>query len=74
MRRIQIIKCFSTKIKSKTCYYKTLNLNSNATLDEIKKEYYRLAKIYHPDNVNENSSLNQTVLNSSFTFRINSKK
>jgi curved DNA-binding protein CbpA len=44
-----------------TCYYKTLNVPSTATLEEIKKEYYKLAKRYHPDNVNENSQDNQSV-------------
>jgi len=55
-------KFFATKIKSKpsVCYYKTLNISPNASLEEIKKEYYMLAKKYHPDN-NESSSHNQTV-------------
>lgn len=55
-------KLFSTRIKSKpsVCFYKSLNVSPNATLEEIKKEYYILAKKYHPDN-NENSNLNQTV-------------
>jgi len=55
-------KHFSTRIKSKpsVCYYKALNVSPNATLEEIKKEYYILAKKYHPDN-NESSNLNQTV-------------
>lgn len=54
---------FSTRIKvqSDICYYKLLNLNSNCSVEEIKKEYYKLAKKYHPDN-NENSSKNQTVI------------
>ena len=30
-------------------YYKILKVNSNATQDEIRKSYYLLAKIYHPD-------------------------
>lgn len=30
-------------------YYKTLELNQNATLDEIKKSYRKLAFEYHPD-------------------------
>ncbi|MEO9257443.1 MAG: DnaJ domain-containing protein [Crocinitomicaceae bacterium] len=30
-------------------YYRTLGLNSGASLDEIKKSYRRLAKIHHPD-------------------------
>ena len=54
---------FSTKINLKpdTCYYKILNVPTTATQEEIKKEYYKLAKKYHPDNKNENSKENQTV-------------
>jgi hypothetical protein len=53
---------FSTrfKVQSDICYYKLLNLNSNCSIEEIKKEYYKLAKKYHPDN-NENSQKNQAV-------------
>lgn len=54
---------FSTKIKPDTCYYKILNVPTTATQEEIKKEYYKLAKKYHPDNKNENSKENQTVYN-----------
>jgi hypothetical protein len=55
-------KLFSASVKSKpsVCYYKALNVSPNATLEEIKKEYYLLAKKYHPDN-NEHSNHNQTV-------------
>jgi curved DNA-binding protein CbpA len=56
---------FCTRIKfnpsKDTCYYKTLNVPSTATLEDIKKEYYKLAKKYHPDNINEKSKENQTV-------------
>jgi preprotein translocase subunit Sec63 len=54
---------FSIKFRPQidTCYYKILNLNSSATLEDIKKEYYKLAKKYHPDNYNEHSQVNQTV-------------
>src|SRR3989338_1670915 len=31
-------------------YYKVLGLNKNATKEEIKKSYKRLARKYHPDN------------------------
>jgi DnaJ-class molecular chaperone len=44
-----------------TCYYKILNVNSSATPEEIKKEYYKLAKRYHPDNTNSKSKDNQAV-------------
>jgi DnaJ-class molecular chaperone len=56
---------FSTKLnfntKPDTCYYKILNVPTTATSDNIKKEYYKLAKKYHPDNKNESSKENQTV-------------
>ena len=33
------------------CYYSRLDkkLSSSSTEDEIKKKYYELAKLYHPD-------------------------
>jgi preprotein translocase subunit Sec63 len=48
-------------IKPDTCYYKILNIPTTATAEDIKREYYKLAKKYHPDNINENSKQNQTV-------------
>jgi curved DNA-binding protein CbpA len=55
---------FSSKIKFNvkpdTCYYKVLNVTTTASAEEIKKEYYKLAKRYHPDNTNENAKENQT--------------
>ncbi|KAL4485698.1 hypothetical protein ABPG72_010960 [Tetrahymena utriculariae] len=30
-------------------YYKMLNVPENATQDQIKKQFYKLAKLYHPD-------------------------
>jgi len=43
-------------MKNKLAYYKILNLNPTATLEEIKSAYRRLAKIYHPD-VNPDNKL-----------------
>jgi hypothetical protein len=43
------------------CYYKTLNCSPNSNPEDIKKEYYKLAKKYHPDNINLNSKENQNV-------------
>ena len=55
------LKFFSIKFRvhTDTCYYKLLNLGPNASFEEVKKEYYKLAKKYHPDNTE--SSANQTV-------------
>jgi curved DNA-binding protein CbpA len=36
-------------------HYKTLELNSNASADEIKHAYRRLSKKYHPD-INKNGN------------------
>ena len=43
------------------CYYKTLNNSPSSSIDEIKKEYYKLAKKFHPDNNKSNSKENQAV-------------
>ena len=43
------------------CYYKTLNCSPSSNYEDIKKEYYKLAKKYHPDNQNSQSKDNQNV-------------
>ena len=30
-------------------YYEILNVDQKSTMKEIKKQYYKLSKIYHPD-------------------------
>jgi len=44
------------------CYYKTLNSSPSSHIEDIKKEYYKLAKKFHPDNVNSDSKENQSVI------------
>lgn len=39
----------ATASKSKPCPYKTLNVSTDATPEDIKKSYLELAKKYHPD-------------------------
>lgn len=39
----------SKKFQPKSCYYKILNVSTEATQEEIKKSYLDLAKKYHPD-------------------------
>jgi len=38
-----------TAIDSDVDYYEILELDSSASLSDIKKSYHRLAKQYHPD-------------------------
>ena len=40
-----------TQIDPTKNYYKILNLDNHATLPEIKKNFYELAKQYHPDTI-----------------------
>lgn len=52
---------FSTEIKkTKDCYYKILNLSISANDEEIKKQYFKLAKEKHPDSINSDK---KTFLN-----------
>lgn len=44
----QVFRFAVAQTKKKT-YYQILELPSNASVSAIKKNYYKLAKIYHPD-------------------------
>ena len=44
-------------------YYKTLGVNRDASSDEIKKQYRRPARKYHPDVSKEENGVNLNNLN-----------
>ena len=44
-------------------YYKLLNVNEDASLDEIKKSYKNLAKKYHPDRKSGNEEMFKKINN-----------
>lgn len=57
--RAQVIKTLLQNVEynfatsqRKTCYYKVLNVSTEAPLEEIKRAYFELAKVYHPDTGN----------------------
>jgi len=51
--------------------YEVLEIKPNATKIEIKKAYYRLAKIYHPDKNNENNAEKFRNIHSAYEILIN---
>ena len=54
--------------------YEILEIKSNASESEIKKAYYRLAKIYHPDkNSSPEAQLKFQKINSAYEILINDK-
>lgn len=60
MLRRLIIRCFSIKkpnFDPKIDYYSILGVKQNASLNEIKNNYYDLAKKYHPDVNNKNEEM-----------------
>jgi DnaJ-class molecular chaperone len=54
-------------------YYNLLNINKNATKEEIKKSYYKLAKQYHPDR-NSGDDTKFKKINKAYTILIDDEK
>ena len=55
-------------------YYKILGLNKNATEDEIKKAYRKLAKKWHPDKNNGLETDTFKKINEAYDVLSNEKK
>ncbi|MEI2420681.1 DnaJ domain-containing protein, partial [Arthrospira platensis SPKY2] len=53
--------------------YKTLNLSIDSSLEEVKKSYRKLAKIYHPD-INPNGNEMFTSINEAYNYILEYKK
>ena len=50
--------------------YDILKVSPNCTMNEIKKSYYKLAKIHHPDKMNGNTETFQQI-NYAYNILIN---
>lgn len=55
-------------------YYKILGINKNASELDIKKAYYKLAKIYHPDKNNTPDNKKFTEINKAYNILSDSNK
>ncbi len=53
--------------------YETLEINENASLDEIKKSYRRLARKYHPDKTKSKDCIKFLEINSAYEILSNDK-
>lgn len=51
--------------------FKVLEISENATADEIKKAYKKLAKMYHPDKMLHESEVNQQIALEKFKIIVN---
>lgn len=50
INRLRVFRLFSTiNLTPSTCYYKTLNVPSYATVTEIRLAYLEQVKKFHPD-------------------------
>jgi DnaJ-class molecular chaperone len=49
-------------------YYKILGLKSSASQDEIKKSYYKLALMYHPDHAKEKSEIKFKEISNAYSI------
>ncbi len=54
-------------------YYKILGVSRTATQEEIKKAFFNLAKIYHPDVCKENSHTKEIFYELNEAYQILSK-
>lgn len=46
---------FFERIDAATNYYEVLNISQTATIDDVKRGYYKLARSYHPDRFHSQS-------------------
>jgi curved DNA-binding protein CbpA len=52
---------FFAQIETSQNHYEVLNLSPSAALDEIKRAYYALARLYHPDRFHANTQIHRRI-------------